>query len=266
MCTNVMPESNSSLPFADIKRQLNGLDPSTGSLTFTGGEPSIHEDFFDVLRLANQKFPDAEVKVITNARMFAYPDFVKQAKGIRNLSFITELYGSTPHLHDSITLTKGSYEQGLRGMRNLVGNFPVELRMVISKLNLKDTPELAEFYAAEFPSAQRVVIFPIDLVGNAARNRKQVAVKYLELVPHVQQAVDILRDKVPVYLFHIPYCVLDPAYHDYVQGVTVLEHRVALTEICRDCLFEERCPRVWVSYIKHFGTDEFCKVESKKLK
>jgi MoaA/NifB/PqqE/SkfB family radical SAM enzyme len=198
--------------------------------------------------------------------MFAYPDFVKQAEGLRNLSFITELYGSTPRLHDSITCAEGSYEQSLKGMHNLVARFPVELRMVISRPNLKDTPLLAELYAEEFPAARRFVIFPIDLIGNAARNREQVAVRYRELVPYVQQAVDRVKDRIPVYLFHIPYCVLDPAYHDYVKGVTVLEHRVALTDVCRGCRFEEECPRVWVSYIKHFGADEFCRVENKKLK
>ncbi|MBD3203479.1 radical SAM protein, partial [Candidatus Woesearchaeota archaeon] len=83
------------------------------------------------------------------------------------------------------------------------------------------------------------------------------------LRPYVERAADILDDKkIKLKLYHIPYCVISETYHKFVKkGITVKERRVALAKVCNNCRYEEECPRVWKSYLKNIGTNEFKAVQ-----
>ncbi|MBU0758011.1 MAG: hypothetical protein KKF44_08115, partial [Nanoarchaeota archaeon] len=218
------------------------------------------KEILEFMHYINKVKPAAEINMITNSRIFSYPETVIRFKSIKNLKIITELYGSNAELHDEITESEGSYDQTFAGIKNLIeAGYYVEYRIVISKKNYNDIAKMAKMIAEYFSTVERVVIFPIDYVGNAFLNKKNVQVRYCDIVPFVENATDILNDsKIQTKYYHIPYCVLKKRFHRYVQkGMTVPERRVALAEVCKGCLHEEDCPRVWRTYLKTFGMNEF---------
>jgi len=261
-----MPPSNKfKQPTTNDIISLINKTGDTDSFTITGGEPTIRKDVFKILEYINTKYPTSRINFITNGRLFAYSDFLNKFKKVKNLYIKTELHASTAEKHDSITRTPGSFEQASIGIKKLLeNNFNVEFRIVISKLNYKDIPNITELVVKEFNKTSRVVIFPIDIIGNAFKNKEKVVIKYTELIPFVETEIDILKQAgINVLLYHIPYCVLNKKYHNYIRkGITVLDRRVALTDICEGCKFEEYCPRVWKTYLRLIGKEEFHKITS----
>lgn len=259
MCSATMPPSkNYKEPTTQqIINKLKKLDKNIDSILFTGGEPTLRKDFFYILKYVNKNFPETKINLITNSRMFYYADFIEKIESINNLSVITELYGSSEKLHDFITQTKGSFKQSFKGIKNLLSNnFEVELRIVISKLNYYDIPNIAKMYLNEFKNAKKIVIFPIDLIGNAYRHKKRTAIRYIEIVPFMEKALKLLKNK-NVKIYHIPYCILNKKYWKLISGLSVNEKRVTFAYFCKECMFEKKCSRIWRSYAKLVGLDEF---------
>lgn len=259
MCTNIMPlpRSYNNPSKEQILQKIETL-AGNESITVTGGEPTIRKDIFEILEYLNTKFPDKEIRFITNSRMFSYDTFLEKLKSVKNIKIITELYGSNAYLHDTITRTKKSYYQTFRGIKNLLKNsFKVELRMVISKLNYEDVPELAKLYVDEFPDAENIVIFPIDIIGNAFENKKETVIKISEMIPYICEAIEILKSHFKdIELYHIPFCLIAEEYWEYVSGVTVLDERVTFSEKCENCIKKEQCSRLWKSYVRNIGIEE----------
>jgi MoaA/NifB/PqqE/SkfB family radical SAM enzyme len=265
MCTSILPlpKSYKEPTTKEILEKLEKLERNTGSITLTGGEPTLRKDLLQILKYINKEFPETKINLITNARLFHYLEFVNKMKTINNLTISTELYGSNEKIHNSITLSDKSFQQTFNGIKNLIdNNFKVELRMVISKLNYTDLPALAELYMKHFKEAFQFVMFPIDLIGNAIKNKDQTLVKYSTLIPFVEKALNTLKDK-NVKTYHIPYCVLNKKFWKYIEGKTASENRLTPALSCNECLFNSNCPKIWTSYYTISGTDEFKPIKQK---
>ena len=268
MCTSIVPADPRNQPTTErLMREIDALFKNQDALTITGGEPTIRQDFFTILRYINKKHPLKKIHLITNARMCVYDPFIKDLKNIKNLRISTELHASSAELHDAITLTQGSFRQAYQGIKNLLeAGLAVEFRIVVSRINYQDVPALAALVTKEFPSVEEVVIFPIDIVGNAFRNKEKLIVTFAEFIPFVESAVDaITKRSFKVRLYHIPYCVIHEEYHPLIEGLTVPERRVTFAEVCTGCRFEKTCPRVWKSYAKFVGMGEFGPIMEKNL-
>jgi len=74
------------------------------------GEPTIRKDFFSMLS------PDTIL--VSNGRMFYYPEFVRRYAAVSTRTFI-KIMGASRMTHDSITRVAGSFDQTDEGMRNL---------------------------------------------------------------------------------------------------------------------------------------------------
>ncbi len=244
----------------ELINRLNKLDQSVDSILLTGGEPTIRKDFFDILRCINKKFPKTEIKLITNGRLFYYSSFIKKLKSIKNLYIISEFHGSNAKLHDIITRSKGSFNQTFEGIKNLLANnFKVELRIVVSKLNYKDTANIAKLYANQFKKIKRVVVFPIDIMGSAYTNKNSVIISYTESIPYIEKAIDTLKNNdLKCSLYHIPFCVIPERYHKFIKrGLTVMDKRITFVKACEDCKFKKNCPGIWRNYTKIIKLNEF---------
>lgn len=261
MCTSVMPPpiNHEDPTIENIIIEINKYSKAD-SFTITGGEPTLRSDIIEILTYINLHCPGSKINFITNARMLYYESFLNKFRNLKNFKIITELHADSASLHDNITGVKGSFEQAFGGIKNsLRKGFHVEFRIVISKLNYTNTPRIAEMIVKEFFDVESVVIFPIDLIGNAYVNKNEVSVRYDQFIPFLEQVCDILKqNKIHTILYHIPYCVINKKYYNLIKkGITVLEKRVVLADICKGCKFEIDCSRVWKSYVKQNGTLEF---------
>ena len=132
---------------------------------------------------------------------------------------------------------------------------PIEARIVIHKLNFRDVLNTAKLIYNL--GIKRVVLFPIDLRGNARQNIEKVMISNNEILSYVYEAVDFILDKgMDVELYHFPLCILKEKYRNFAKGITCLEIRITFGKFCSECKLKNKCSGLWKTYAHQFGTSE----------
>jgi His-Xaa-Ser system radical SAM maturase HxsC len=243
-----------------VKRVIDAVDPE-GSLCFTGGEPTLRKELFSILKYTRKKHPDLYIFLVTNGRLFAYESFAKKLADLNLGNFMVgvALYGHKAEIHDKITRAPKSFEQTVKGIRNLIKhNIDVELRIIINKINYRTMPETAAFICDEFEGVRRVVFINMKYTGNAYVNRDKLFVRYKDSNPYVEKAVDTLLEKgIAVRMFHFPFCTIEQKYWEFSKGVTKQSTELMFVKACENCEMREECPRIWKTYYVLAGDEEF---------
>ncbi len=246
----------------DVIRLLDDENPEI--IAIGGGEPSIDPDFFDILRFAAEKNPEAVIKILSNGRYFFYEESVKKLlkviKGNDNKFEVhISIYG-TEKVHEKITRSKNSFKQTLKGIKNLLDSgIEVNLRIIVNRQNYRNLNELSDMIVEDLDNINKIIFIFSRYMGKAQKNIEEVSVKYDESVEYVQEAIDILQKgfKGVIRLYHFPTCVLDPEYRSLVHGMTKESGGVTFLDICSECIFKNDCSGIWESYIERFGDKEF---------
>ena len=132
----------------DIKVQIvEGRKRGANRLILSGGEPTMHPNFLDFVKLGKMAgYP--KIQTVTNGRMFRYPDFLNRAadNGLHEITF--SLHGHTAKLHDALVGTPGAFVEEVAGLRAALdsGRFIVNVDIVINKQNVKHLPEMLETF------------------------------------------------------------------------------------------------------------------------
>jgi sulfatase maturation enzyme AslB (radical SAM superfamily) len=88
----------------------------TYCVTFSGGEVSLRDDFFEIMREAQHR--NFAVSVFTNGQ--ASSDWIEKLITFFPQTIGVSLYSANPETHDATTQRKGSFEQSVRTIETLV--------------------------------------------------------------------------------------------------------------------------------------------------
>ncbi|MCX5711917.1 MAG: radical SAM protein [Candidatus Omnitrophica bacterium] len=254
--------SNEEIGAAGILQQIDALPKGADSIGLSGGEPTLNMGLLDIIKHARKSFPDTEISLLTNGRLFSYKDYLNKFLlfSDKNIKFCIPIHGHADWLHDSITQIKDSFSQAILGISNLLAsNFTVELRVVINRINYPYLEDIAKFIASSpvLSKVAYVVFIAMEIEGQALKNKKSITARYSDLVPELEKAVDLLlRNNIKVRLYHFPLCVLEPKFWN-CSWKSVDPQEVCLIKECAGCLQKRSCVGILRSYLKHFGGREF---------
>ena len=101
-----------------IIEKIRDRKPQEEEIIFAGREPPIHPSFIDFLEEAKKSYK--VIEVLTNGRIFSVKKFARKAllAGLTDVEI--KFFSSDPEIHDSITRVPGSWEQTVKGIRNLL--------------------------------------------------------------------------------------------------------------------------------------------------
>ncbi len=126
-------------------------DMGSPLLVFTGGDPLMREDIFELMEYAIKKgirtsmTPSATPKVTKEA--------MKKSQDLGLSRWAFSLDGSTAEIHDHFRGTKGSYDLTLRALQYLKElNMPIQINTTVSRYNFNDLEnivKLIEEFGAE---------------------------------------------------------------------------------------------------------------------
>ncbi len=265
MCTNptdFSSKTNSSYYLQKgFLERLEKINPEDlNEISLTGGEPTLHPKFFEILDFIRNRFPESLITLLTNGRYFYYIDFAKNLWRHKNLSVAVSLLGHNAVIHDAITRTKGSFEQTISGLKNLIlaktdESQKIEIRVVASRLNLKFIPKIIKFLKNNFLTADRIVLIFMEYEGQAIINKKQVAIAYKDVFPVLSKIKkDILAFR-EFRLYHFPLCVLDPFFWPYAWR-TLPKEEIVFRPKCLKCVFKKYCLGLHKGYLKYVKKSE----------
>ncbi len=134
----------------EVKQQiLDGRRKGAQRLILSGGEPTIHPDFVDFVRLGRLA-GYRKVQTVTNGRMFAYGEFLKRAldAGLGEITF--SIHGPNAKIHDALVGTKGAFEEEVTGLRRALadGRPIINIDVCVNRGNVKQLPELLATFTA----------------------------------------------------------------------------------------------------------------------
>jgi ferredoxin/pyruvate-formate lyase-activating enzyme len=265
--------------FDQIARSLAKLAPlSGGRVMYAVSELTIRPDFLKIMR-ASRRAGMNTVAVVTNGRMFSYPEFTERAVRAGMTHALVSLYGPTPRTHHAITRTPGSFEQTVKGIEELRKYPQVTLmtNSVITKKNYRYLPQLVEMLAGL--GVQNVNLSFVQIIGAAATYQKALIPRIKDVLPHLRQAVDLgVGLGLRVGIGGLPYCVLKGYEHHFgVDDLTYIENSdqgqdnitsrspYAKADACTRCAYNAVCLGMQDEYLRQYGEEELEPYHGRRL-
>lgn len=142
----------------DLIRQL--ADFKVPVLLFSGGEPLLRNDFFDLARFASES--GIGIVVSTNGTLIT-PDIARQIRDLRLREVGISLDGIGTH-NDEFRGKPGAYEAALAGIRNCIAEGQrVSLRMTITRTNHGEVDHILDLVERE--GIDRVCFYHLAYAG-----------------------------------------------------------------------------------------------------
>lgn len=263
------------------------------SITLTGGEMTLREDFEEIIRYAMGS--NLNITVQTNGRLLSLPEKyipLREFSGNERLHFVIALHGSSPEKHDRITGKEGSFVETLAGITALK-TIAIDVigKIVISSINRDDVLNTLSLFAGN--SIEEVVIAFPHAEEFTHEMVHRIVPRYQSLGPVLESLAAghvIVPSKIQ--LETIPYCVLpstrlwawniDLEYTmERVRGdKTTIQMAMDGQEIdwsisrltgkfkppsCDRCLLEYLCEGPWREYSTFYGSEELVPIEDPAL-
>lgn len=257
-----------------IRKEMEQARQSCCDIVFTGGEPTLHKDFFQLVSFA-RALNFNTIQIQSNGRFFSYLDFCKKAIKCGANEFSPALHGSTPQMHDYLTSSPGSFKQTVDGIVNLkkLGQ-TVITNTVITKSNFPYLPSIADVLI-RLGVDQFQFAFPHPL-GSAKDNFDSIVPRMTLIEPFVKLALEkgISAGK-RVMTEAIPYCFM-AGFEDYIAEKILPETKIfdvngvienfgivrkkegkSKSTKCLACRYNAVCEGPWREYPEKFGWEEF---------
>ena len=176
--------------FQQIKKEINeGIREGCEKLVLSGGEPTIHPRFLEIVRMAKEA-GYRKVQVITNGRMFAYPSFLNKAvkNGLGEISF--SIHSNNQETGDYLSGSKGSFEQSMKGLGNALKNgLWVQVKIVLNRHNLEGIGGILDcFHNLGVRNFEIISLVP---EGNAWKNKDEL---FFNLSDYKQSLFEVFRN------------------------------------------------------------------------
>lgn len=240
------------------------------SIYLTGGEPTLHPYFLDILKYLTQNFPKQRITLLTNGRRFFYRDFTKKVLEINDdFNIDVSLHGSTDYLSDKITGIPGSFKQTLQGLENLLfykKKQIIGIRFVITKLSYKNIAQFLEMIKRRLPSIDRIIFLFWEPEGQAIKNLETVKISYNRVKPYLEKIQPLINSLKEIRFYHFPLCTIPEGLWPYTWR-TLRFDEVNFIKKCDQCYVRDYCLGIHKDYLKHIGQKDFRPINKKiKLK
>lgn len=235
----------------DLTELLKYFPTSPHFLTITGGEPTLlKEDFFALMKIFQATYDETNFLLLTNGRAFGDFKFTQQFIECipDNIKLGIPLYGYDEESHDSITQTPGSFKQTVIGIHNLLHyNVDVEIRIVLTKLNISYIDKVSRYIVKYFHGVKSVNFMGLELLGNAAKNKELVWLPYDEMFKKSQDAIKLLISHgIDVQVYNFPLCSVKKDYWS-LCAKSISDYKIRYSEQCNDCEVKAICGGVFES-------------------
>lgn len=263
-CLNADKRHFADLPTEKIKeRILLARKNGCSKIILTGGEPAIRQDFYELCKFVRNN--GLQLEIHTNARMFSYRDFAEKISKLGIGSFLVSLHAHNSKLGDFLSRSKGSFEQAVHGIKNLVGmGNNVKANIVINNYNLKNLGNIVKL--AEKLNAGRIQLTWPEPMGNALHNFSDVIPKFSDAAAFIKP---LLSKKIRV--AGMPLCVLGKKYRKFFlcylkkmdfeidrvwDSSDINSLKTTKPEKCGKCAEKNSCFGVYREYLKRYGDGE----------
>lgn len=231
-------------------------------VSLTGGEPTLHPEFFQLLNYFRRRLPGVPVTLLSNGRRFSDRRFAARFAAAARPPFaaVIALHGPGPRLHDAVAGARGAFAQTVRGIKNLLELAPeaaLEIRIILHRMTVAAFPRTLAFLLKEFPDTRRysVSVIHYEIEGMSELNHRRVSLKLSDSAAALRAAAGLIGRFGDLRLYHYPLCVVPAALRGRCRVTLPREERV-YPPACRGCSARRKCLGLMLEYYKKFGAAE----------
>jgi MoaA/NifB/PqqE/SkfB family radical SAM enzyme len=256
-CLDALAHDGTVRDSGEVRRQiLDGRRKGATRLILSGGEPTIHPNFADFIRLGALA-GYRKIQTVTNGRLFAYPGFLRRCidAGLGEITF--SLHGPNARIHDALVGTPGAFEEEMAGLTAALadGRPIVNVDIVVNRANVKHLAEMLRMLTGmgvrEFDLLQ---VVPFGRAFTDGRNT--LFYDLAEMRPHILEALAYSkRPDVHLWMNRFPpehlegyeHLIQDPyKLNDEVRGRKEEFARLLERGLWLDCREPERCKHCYL--------------------
>ncbi len=242
-----------------LKKEIkSAFDSGYTRLILSGGEPTIHPDIIELIKFA-KKSGFRWIQIISNGRMFAYPDFTSRAV-LSGLNEVTiSFHSHIERTADRLTDIKGSFRQTIKGIENLKRhNIVISIDIVLNRLNLKHLRDTIAFFFTRYKIAEFDLLH-LTPFGRSLENYEILKVNPKEEKRALKEAIGYAKENnIVVWTNRVPPNILE-GNEEYIQDPhKIMDEIYGRSEIfgkylnlgvlecrsikrCEDCFVREFC-------------------------
>ena len=156
------------------------------------------------------------------------------------------MHGATEAVHDKITQASGSFTQTLTGIKRLLKmGKHIEIRVVVSKLNINEFYSIAELIVQELNQIEYVSIIALEMTGCARKNKDMVWIPYKESFEHISEGIMyMIKHGINVKLYNFPLCTVDKKFWTITEK-SISPYKVRFSQECEKCKMQNACGGVF---------------------
>lgn len=252
-----------------LERYLKGLGriylknpDKAGYVNLTGGEPTLHPDFFPLVAYFRRRLPGTPITLLSNGRRFADARFAARFAAAARPPFgaAIALHGPNAKIHDPVAGVRGAFGQTVKGLENLFKLAPelgLEIRIILHKKTVAALPATLKFLLDKFPDTSRysVTLIHYEIEGMSETNHRSVGLKFAASSKVLDKALPLIRRFADLRLYHFPLCQVSPELRPLCRVTLPKEDRV-YPPVCARCAVKNRCLGLMLEYFKKFGAAE----------
>jgi len=251
MCSQPPIASEPEDMVAEHLRMIDLVDEPPEYLGITGGEPTVLKDgLVAILERLKDRFPDTQLHMLTNGRMYAYSDFTARIAEVGNSQFLSAipLYSDNASDHDWIVQSQGAFDQTVMGLYNAAEhNLDVEIRVVLHKQTIKRLEQLAEFIYRNLPFVSHVALMGLENMGYVKRNWDLLWIDPIDYASELERAVKhLFYRNINVSIYNLQLCILPKSLWRFARK-SISDYKNIYLDICTQCGVRDQCSGLFMS-------------------
>jgi len=255
MCPAGDSERQKELPYGkeQILKYIEYLPDDLDILVVTGGEPTLNiELFLYSMQAVKEKFLYTPILLLTNGKTLSNTAFVRAFVEVlpNNITVAIPIHGNKAYLHDSITRDEGSFHKTILAIKKIsFYKIPIELRIVVSNLNVDSLLDIAKLINNEIGHVKCVNFVGLEPRGNCAKNIDKVYIEHKDAFVKMKSAINYLvTEGYDVGIYNFPLCSVERGYWSLCHK-SISQYKASYHEKCEECEVKKICGGFFVATI-----------------
>jgi len=187
-------------------------------IELSGGETSIHPDFINIIKYSSLK--NLKVSTLSNCIIFKNRSILDEAifNGLNEI--LISVHG-LKDTHDNIVLGKNKLEfspfDNIIELINEEIDVNIRINIIIHKDNIKELKYLFNYFLDT--KVSQINLLPLNGWDDASIVLNKNNNIIIDNISYLEEAIDIIKDKIDINLRYFPYCKINKKYHKYIKTV-----------------------------------------------